>query len=115
MTWIAQSLFVIQCDLKRPEATEVIINEFQSKTLFDMWKIIHAFSKQIPWLTVTTAQRQRISTALCTPLNEDTLLGELRYEKLFMSKGPKQTISDWVNRIDNMIKDRMKYESFDNN
>ena len=115
LTWIAQSLFVIQYDLKRPEATEIIIKEFQSKTLFDMWKIIHAFSKQVPWLTVTTAQRQRISTALCTPLKEDILLGELRYEELFMSKGPNQTISDWVNRIDNMIKDRMKYESFNNN
>ena len=115
LTWIAQSLFVIKCDLKRPEATEKIIKEFQSKSLFDMWKILLAFSKQVPWLMVTSAQRQRISTALCTPLKVDILLGEIRYEELFMSKGPKQTISDWVNRIDNMIKDRMKYESFDNN
>ena len=115
LTWIAQSLFVIKCDLKRPEATEKIIKEFQSKSLFDMWKILLAFSKQVQWLMVTSAQRQRISTALCTPLKEDILLGEIRYEELFMSKGTKQTISDWVNRIDNMIKDRMKYESFDNN
>lgn len=115
LTWIAQSLFVIQFDLKRPEATEKIINEFQSKSLFDMWKIILAFSKQVPWLMVTAAQRQRISTALCTPLKDDILLGEVKYEELFMSKGSKQTISDWVNRIDNMIKGRMKYESFENN
>lgn len=115
LTWIAQSLFVIQYDLKRSEATEEIIKEFQSKSLFDMWKIILAFSKQIPWLMVTPAQRQRISTALCTPLKDDILLGEVKYEELFMSKGPKQTISDWVNRIDNMIKGRMRYEPFDNN
>lgn len=115
LTWIAQSLFVIQYDLKRPEATEKIIKEFQSKSLFDMWKIILAFSKQVPWLIVTPAQRQRISTALCSPMKDDILLGEVRYEEFFMSKGDKQTISDWVNRIDNMIKGRMKYEPFDNN
>ena len=91
LTWIAQSLFV------------------------DMWKIILAFSKQVPWLIVTPAQRQRISTALCSPMKDDILLGEVRYEEFFMSKGDKQTISDWVNRIDNMIKGRMKYEPFDNN
>ena len=115
LTWIAQSLFVIQYDLKRPEATGKIIKEFQSKSLFDMWKIILAFSKQVPWLIVTPAQRQRISTALCSPMKDDILLGEVRYEEFFMSKGDKQTISDWVNRIDNMIKGRMKYEPFDNN
>ena len=74
-----------------------------------------AFSKQVPWLIVTPAQRQRISTALCSLLKDDILLGEVKYEELFMSKGPKQTISDWVNRIDNMIKGRMRYEPFDNN
>lgn len=115
LTWIAQSLFVIQYDLKRPEATEMIIKEFQTKSLFDMWKIIIAFSKRVSWLTVTSAQRQRISTALCSPLKDDLLLGDVRYEEFFMSKGDKQTISDWVNRIDNMIKGRMKYEPFDNN
>jgi len=48
-------------------------------------------------------------------LKDDILLGEVRYGEFFMSKGDKQTISDWVNRIDNMIKGRMKYEPFDNN
>ena len=93
----------------------MIIKEFQTKSLFDMWKIIIAFSKRVSWLTVTSAQRQRISTALCSPLKDDLLLGDVRYEEFFMSKGDKQTISDWVNRIDNMIKGRMKYEPFDNN
>ena len=115
LTWVAQSLFVLQYDVNRPEATEMIIKEFRSKSLFDMWKIILTFSKRVPWLAVTPAQKQRISTALCSLLKDDVLLGEVRYEDFFMSKGDKQTVSDWVNRIDNMVKGRIQYESFDNN
>ena len=114
LTWLAQSLFLIQFDIKRPQATDLILREFREKSLFEMWKLLLVFSERVSWLTITPRQRQRISTALCTLMKDGTLFGELKYESFFMKKGGKKTISDWVNRIDTMVKDRMKYGSFDN-
>ena len=113
LTWIAQSLLVIRHNLKRPQATDLILTHLKKMRLFDMWKTLLAFSRKIPWMTINPEQRHRITSALCETLEDGRLLGDVKYEEFFMKTGEKKSISDWVNRIDTMIERRMSYEPFD--
>lgn len=39
-------------------------------------------------------------------------IGEAKYKECFMKKRGKVSISDWVNRMNNLIERRIKHETF---
>lgn len=108
LTWLAQSLFIIQHDITKIESTGEIIKEFSEKSLFEMRDIIFRSAYYIPWLTISQAQMDKIDRALNTVFREDKLTGEIQYKDFFMNKGGKASISDWVNRMNRMIERLMK-------
>ena len=64
---------------------------------------------RISWLGISEHRKKRIEEALAKPYkDENRALGEVTYKELFMKKGGKATISDWVNRMNEMIKRVMK-------
>lgn len=104
LTWLAQSLFLLRLDVTRIQSNEKILSEFSDRTLFGMRDIVVSMAETLPWLRLTAAQRDRIDAALYAPHHSGRLVGELTYKEFFMSKGAKATVSDWVNRMDSLIK-----------
>lgn len=103
LTWLAQSIFIIQYDITKIESNDVIIRAFADKTLFEMRDIVLRFAGAVNWLSVTPTQIRKLDCALNADVGENKLLGDVKYKEFFMKKGGKASISDWVNRMNSMI------------
>lgn len=114
LTWVAQLIFIIGFDVSKIQSNEMIVSAFCEKTLFEMYEMLLSAGKDIPWLTVSEEQNRKIEDALNSPWNETTVFGNVRYKDFFMKKGGKYSISDWVNRMNSMIKQVMKNEALNN-
>ena len=111
LTWIAQFIFVLECDVTKIKSNEMIISAFGNKTLYDMYDMILVASQKIPWITITQEQNEKILQALRKKRVDDVSYGETKYKEFFMKQdgeiSGKKSISDWVNRMNNMIKGKI--------
>ncbi|MGN0114785.1 MAG: RNA polymerase sigma factor [Acutalibacteraceae bacterium] len=103
LTWLAQSIFIIQYDITKIQSNVAIIKAFGDKTLFEMRDMVLRFAGAVHWLSVTPAQIEKLNRALNANVGENMLLGDVVYKEFFMKKGGKASISDWVNRMNSMI------------
>ena len=80
------------------ESNDLIIAAFENKTLYDMYGMLLEASSEIPWITVTEEQNERIVAALQKQFEGDTSYGQTKYGSFFMkNKGEidgKKSISD---------------------
>lgn len=104
LTWLAQSVIVINSDLTRIKARDAVIQAFEDKTLADMYSMILVAADKISWLEISDEQHRKIIDSLKSPWDDEKSYGEVTYRDFFMRyKGeisPKKSISDWVNRMD---------------
>ena len=107
LTWLAQSLFIIEFDVTKIQSNDAIIMAFGEKTLFEMKDILFGFADKIEWISIAPEQADRIDRALNTEVKNQRI-GEMRYQDFFMKKGGKASISDWVNRMNRLIESRIQ-------
>ena len=108
LTWLAQFIFILDANVTKIQSNELIIAAFENKTLFEMYDMILTASKRIPWIVISKTQNDRILEALRKKRSGDVSYGETKYKEFFMKhKGEvsgKKSISDWMNRMNDMIK-----------
>ena len=108
LTWFAQFVFILEYDITKIKSNELIIEVFENKTLFDMYDMILVASHKIKWLIITPEQNNKILKALRQKHNGGVIYGETAYKTFFMKNNGvvsgKKSISDWVNRVNDMIK-----------
>ena len=107
LTWLAQSLFIIEYDVTKIQSNDIIIKAFGEKSLFEMKDILLGYAEKIEWIVITPDQIEKIDRALNAEF-KNKLIGEIKYKDFFMKKGGKASISDWVNRMNRLIESRMK-------
>ena len=112
LTWIAQFIFILGLDVSKIKSNELIITAFANKTLCDMYKMILTASDKIPWIVITREQNEKILEALRKKRNGNVSYGETKYKEFFMKHNGevsgKKSISDWMNRMNDMIKRRVE-------
>ena len=108
LTWLAQFIFILDANVTKIKSNELIIVAFENKTLFEMYDMILTASKRIPWIVISKTQNDRILEALRKKRTGDVSYGETKYKEFFMKHNGevsgKKSISDWVNRMNDMIK-----------
>ena len=107
LTWLAECAFIIEHGKTKIESNAVLAEEFAEKTLRELCDTVYEFAENIPWMNFTPQQRRKIQAALCEPYENGKTYGETKYKEFFMKKDGKATISDWMNRMDGMIKRRL--------
>ncbi len=107
LTWLAQFVFMLQCDISKIKSNDMIVELFEKKTLNEMYLMIQNAAKKIPWLCIDKLQNKRIEDALNCKWDKDITYGDVEYGTFFMKKGGKKSISDWVNRMNNTIRRAM--------
>lgn len=103
LTWLAQSILMIDLDVSKIRSNDLIVEKFERMTLAEMYGALLLWAERIPWLTFTDRQNDRICAALEAPYDGTRTYGEVEYRTFFMKKGGKASISDWVNRMNNRI------------
>lgn len=116
LTWLAQVMFITEQGLAHHKANALIVTVFENKTLFEMYGMILAAGRRIPWMTVTPQQHRRVMDALQQPWDDELTYGEVKYGAFFMKyRGEvagKKSVSDWIHRINGMVRRRID-ESFE--
>ncbi len=107
LTWLAQSLFVLKYDLTRIRSNDEVIAAFSETTLFDMRDSLFDCAAEFDWIVITPEQAEHIQQGL-DAVYGGRPIGTYRYQEFFMKRGGKASISDWVNRMDELIERRMK-------
>ena len=111
LTWLAQFLFVLELDVTKIESNEMILAAFADKTLFGMYDMLQMVAQKIPWIVITDRQHEKIMTALGKKCKGGSLYGEMKYSECFMKyrgeRSGKKSISDWMNRMNDMISEKM--------
>lgn len=108
LTWLAQSLFMLEHNVTKIQSNELILSAFSNKTLNDMYDMLLTWSDRIPWLTITEVQKAKIRGALRKKGRDGVSYGETQYKAFFMKyKGEpsgKKSISDWMNRMNDLLR-----------
>lgn len=104
LTWLAQSLYIVEQDVTKIQSNGLVVEHFSQKTLFEMRDMLFAWAKKVSWLQITPEQSAKIEQALVAADEDGRVYGEMCYSEFFMKKGGKATISDWVNRMNHLIK-----------
>ncbi len=108
LTWLAQCLTILEADVSKHQSNGLIVEAFSKKTLSQMYQMLQDSAKEFPWLALTQAQHQKILDALNQPWDDKLRYADVCYEVFFMKKGGKNTISDWMNRMNNRIRRAME-------
>lgn len=114
LTWIAQFLFILNFNVTKIQSNRMIVESFAAKTLCEMYQMLQESSKTIPWITITEKQHEKIKGQLSKPGTDGRRFGQMKYNEFFMKKGGKASISDWVNRMNNLVKRVIGDETSDN-
>lgn len=106
LTWLAQSIFIIEYNVTKIRSNELIIAAFGERSLFEMRDMVLDAADNVEWISITDAQKARMDQALNMKW-AGKAIGEIPYQEFFMKKGGKASISDWVNRMNKMIERQM--------
>lgn len=108
LTWLAQSVFILNTGVRKIESNDALEAAFADKTLLEMYGMILQAAKRIPWLRITREQNEKIIEALRKKRADGVTYGETKYRDFFMKQNGKasgkKSISDWVNRMNGLIK-----------
>lgn len=106
VTWIAQSAMIINWDITKIKATQLMEEAFSDKTLAEVWFITRQLLSDIPWISVSPVESESIEARL----NEDyegKPAGLTIYKEYYGTRGGRAAISDWVYRMNSWIKTRL--------
>lgn len=103
LTWLAYCCVVVGENMPTHSSSEIIDNRFKNMSLFEMYNFLKNASVNIPWIAFTPEQDERITHALCQQ-HDGRLFGEIQYGEFYMKKGGKSSISDWINRMNDIVK-----------
>lgn len=108
ITWVAQAVLILSADVTKIQSNELLISAYAQMTLAEMWASVTAASARIPWLKISMDADARLRKILATPFSKDVRYGDMVYADFFMKKGAKASISDWVNRINAGLKEKLR-------
>ena len=104
ITWVAQAVMILSEGVSKIESNDLLIRRYENMTLDRMWEEICRASAALPWLRLDQESNLRVRKMLDAPFKENVRYGDMRYGDFYMKKGAKASISDWVNRINAVIR-----------
>ena len=115
LTWLAQAVVIVSGNVSKLESNEIMLRFFENRTLFEMYDFVLKQADGIPWLDISEKHRASLMAALGKEWQDGVAYGNVRYRAFFMKKDGvpcgKKSISDWVNRMNELIKRKMQDET----
>lgn len=102
ITWFTQFVVIAKFNLNRIESNKVIAS-LGKKTLDEMFRMMLAEVPNIVWLRIKPQHIEKIQQKLDIREADGRRRGDMRYEEFYMKKGPIDSISDWINRMNEKV------------
>ncbi|MBQ4556450.1 MAG: sigma-70 family RNA polymerase sigma factor [Clostridia bacterium] len=104
ITWVAQAVMILSEGVSKIESNDLLVSRYEKMTLDSMWAEIRRAADKLSWLKVSESVDAHLRKILDSPFNSNVRYGDMRYADFFMKKGAKASISDWVNRINSVVR-----------
>ncbi len=116
LTWIAEYVWKLGSLETRIAIRNGMVEKYSDMTLSEMYmSIFREASEEFPWLKLEN-YRKEIEASLSEKFRDTTkTYGETLYKDTFMTKGPTQTVSDWMNRMNEQVSVIFNREESDKN
>ena len=110
-----QSLIVLGYDVTRIDANEKLLERYSDQNMSDIYIDLLRLSDCFEWLEISEKQHEMFLKELKTIHGKSGCrYGETLFNEHFMrdegKKSGKKSISNWVNRMDNKIKNKLHVE-----
>lgn len=113
LTWLAFLLFMLEQNVPRTQVGHLIVAVYSRKTLFEMYDMLRCAGNKYRWMELSQQQKKVLSAALNKPWDEGKVYGEATYREFFMKKGGSESVSDWVHKMNKMIRRELQDETPD--
>jgi len=104
LAWLAVSVVILNETDKRNVATEIVVNRFGKATLDEMLEFLLRELRRYPNLLPTDSELAGIRKLLDEPDELGVRTGDRPFYTFFMAKGGKYSVSDWLHKINQLIK-----------
>ncbi len=111
LTWLIFFVLMLQRGVTKIQSVEALEKEMGPRSLNDMFSLFRRSVDKIPWLKLDDLQTAKIQAALDKPYKDGISFGDAAYSSFFMKKGGKKSISDWLNRINGIIRRSLEDEA----
>ena len=106
LAWLAVSVTILSETDRRSVATEMVVDRFAHATLDEMLSYLLCELSFYPALMPNDSQLLSIRSALDERDELGLRLGDRPFYSFFMAKGGKYSVSDWLHKINQLIKRR---------
>lgn len=103
-SWVSMSLLALSLKITKSEAIKLTVKIFSDAELCTMRNTLRTMAKMVPWLKITDSHFAMFDDDLDIEDDDGVSMGECAFSTFFMKKGPKASISDWVNRLNSLVK-----------
>lgn len=102
LTWLLVSILMLQQNEEKKDINYVVEKHFTHKSLDEILDYIGEASKRFWWEPVSVADIQKLRGRLDEQHTDGRRLGEVCYEEFKMKKGMLSSLSDWMNRMNDV-------------
>ncbi len=105
LTWLCLSLMMLNLDMRKIDATHMLIKTISEMTLRGMMSVVMRLLSTYKIITVDDDWKEKQLKKL-ELFNEESgkKIGDMKYSDFFMMKGAEGSISDWFNKISGQIR-----------
>ena len=103
LTWLGHRAMIYKYGCTNIEANKRVLEEFSDRTFYEIYDYILMAAEDVEWLQLSRPQRDRIEAELAKTV-DGKAMGYHTLREHFMASGEDKTISDWRNRIDDLLR-----------
>lgn len=107
LCWLAMAEFMVLLNTTKIKVTDFIIEKFSKMSLDSMYDCLKKVNSFISWMPISDEQDFYIREKLDDVGKNGMRLGSMPFESFYMEKGAKKSISDWLNRMNSLIKKKV--------
>ncbi len=105
LTWAAQFVIIASTNRAKHHTSDLIDKRFSEVSLFAMYKMIKmAARRNVHWMELSPELDEMVLFELNKTDDDGNLYGDELYKNFYMAKGGKASISDWINRINTILR-----------
>lgn len=109
LAWLAVSVTILSETDRRNVATEMVVNRFAHSTLDEMLAYILCELSRYPALMPSDTEIFDIREKLNMTDDLGLRIGDRPFYSFFMAKGGKYSVSDWLHKINQLVKRRFQW------
>lgn len=103
LAWLAVNFILLNQDIKRSAATELVVRNFGDKTLDELLQFCLYQISCHPYIKISPEDKDRL-ISLLNQTKGGVRVGDAVFRDFFTSKGENYSISDWICKINTTIR-----------